>query len=165
MNKVVGIGIALVGGYFLLKAMGVDVLAGGTPSVSGQVATGATTSTSPQASTPASQATNQLIQAIYNKVIASKIDPMAYYTVDVWNTFYVAVKNTPGPAPEDLFPNVDRNTTYNFQQYAGGLTAHGLAGLGTIAHYVNPYTNVQGTPMGSNLVPTGFEKFIVVRGA
>jgi hypothetical protein len=157
MNKILGIGIALVGGYYLLKAMGFQGITAAT-------ATGATTATTPQANTPASQATNQLIQAIYNKVIASNINPMSYYTVDVWNTFYVAVKNTPGPAPEDLFPGVDRNTTYQFSQYAQGLTNHGLAGLGMIAHYVNPYTNVQGTPMGSNLLPTGFEKFIVVKG-
>jgi hypothetical protein len=163
MNKVLGWGIALIGGYYVLKAMGINIL-GAVPSVSGTVATGGSVATSPQAASPISQGTNQLIQAIFNKVIASNTNPNNYYTVDVWNTFYVSVKNTPGPAPEDLFPGVDRNTTYNFQQYAAGLVAKGMSGLGVIAHFVNPYTNVQGTPMGSNLVPSGYEKFIIVKG-
>jgi hypothetical protein len=158
MNKVIGIGIALFGGYFLLKAMGV------IPDSLPTVATGGT-STTPQASTPTSMASQQLVAAILAKVQASNVNPNEYHTVDVWNTFYVAVKGTPGPAPEDLFPGKDRNTTYTFGQYGAQLVQQGLSGLGVIAHWINPYNNVQGTPMGSNLVPTGFEKFIVVRGA
>lgn len=157
MNKAIGIGIALFGGYFLLKAMGVDILGSSVPSAT------STSSTTPQASTPISQASNQLITAIYNNIIAAKADPNAYWTVDYWNTFYKAVKGIDGPSPESLFPGVDRNNTYTFSQYAAGLVKQGLSGLGVIAHFVNPYKNFQGTPMGSNLIPTGFEKFIVTR--
>lgn len=158
MNKVIGWGIAAFGGYFVLKAMGYDVLSM-LPS-----ATVNGTATSPQANNPTSAASGQLITAIFNKIVANKVDPNSYQTVDVWNTFYVMVKNTPGPSPEELFPTQDRNTTMTFGQYAAGLTAKGMSGLGMIAHWVNPYSNVQGTPMGSNLLANGAEKFVVRKG-
>jgi hypothetical protein len=159
MNKVVGVGIAVVGGYFLLKAMGIDLLGTAAPATTTGVAT------TPQAATPTSTASNTLITAILAKIVADGQDPNAYHSVDWWNVYYQLTKGVPGPAPEALFPGVDRNNTYTYAQYASGLAAQGLSGLGVIAHHVNPYTNVQGTPFGSNLVPNGFEKFIVVKGA
>jgi|SRR5215475_8172882 len=159
MNKVLGVGIAVVGGYFVLKAMGIDLLGGTAPAATTGVAT------TPQAATPTSTASNTLINAILNKVVADGTDPNSYHSVDFWNVYYQATKGVPGPAPEALFVGVDRNNTYTFAQYAAGLAAQGLSGLGVIAHHVNPYTNVQGTPFGSNVTPNGFEKFIVVKGA
>ena len=159
MNKVLGVGIAVVGGYFVLKAMGIDLLAGAAPAATTGVAT------TPQAATPTSTASNTLINSIAAKVVADGQDINAYHSVDFWNVYYQLTKGIAGPAPEALFPGVDRNQTYTFAQYAAGLAAQGLSGLGIIAHHVNPYTNVQGTPFGSNVTPNGFEKFIVVKGA
>jgi hypothetical protein len=156
MKSAIGWIAALGGGYLLLKYFGV---LDGTSSI------GSGTSTSVQAATTTSVASNTMVQNMATYLAANNINPNQYATVDFWNAVvYVPVKKVAGPAPEDLFPGVDRNTTYTFGQYAAGLVSKGLSGLGVIAHYVNPYWNPAGIPMGSYLTANGAEKFIWEKG-
>ena len=157
MNSVVKIGLIAGGAYIVSKyVFGFDPLAG----LFGTVAT-PQIATSPQAANP-----NAAIQANTKSLVvaaatAGGAAPNSYQTVDVWNYYYNQVRGIPGPAPEQVFPGVDRNKTYSVDEWWNALTGAGFSGIGYIAHRVNPYENWQGTPFGDNLLPTGMEKYII----
>jgi hypothetical protein len=140
-------GAGIVGGYFILKDMfGYDILAnfGVTP---------ATTGTSPQASNPAVTAAATTLQKISDMVKASGGDPSGYQSVDFWNYNYKLVRGIDGPAPEALFPNVDRNKTYSLTEWWSAMTGAGFSGLGMVVSY-------PGFGIGRDIVPdlSGFER-------
>jgi hypothetical protein len=143
----------VVGGYLGLKYIfGVDLLASfetSTPAVG--------TTTSPQAATT----TNANAVNTYNLVKAAitSAGVSGLQTVDVWNYYYQQIRGIPGPAPETLFPNNDRNEKYSMDEWWAAMTGQGFSGLGLIAHHVNPYWNPQGTQFGDNLTATGMEMY------
>src|ERR1017187_10282667 len=163
-NDLIKYGAIAIGGYFILKYMGIDVLSAWDGSVV-TTTTPATTTTSPQAQQQtAAQITT--LQLVSNAVTAAKIDTTSYQSVDTWNYYYKQVRGIPGPAPETLFVGVDRNKLYSINEWWTAMTGQGFSGfrgLGTIAHYVNPYWNPNGGKR-HNLAANGMEKYVIKLG-
>jgi hypothetical protein len=163
MSDLVKYGAIGIGGYFLLKYFGIDLLAGfTTPAVS----TAGTAST-PQAADPtnaataaASATTLAMLQAAMR---ADKQDPTGLYATDTWNYYYLKVRGLAGPAPEDMFVGVDRSKKYTLNEWWNGMTRMGFSGMGLIAHRVNPYWNPAGggVGFGAGLTVNGMEKYII----
>lgn len=131
-SNLIGIGLVGVGGYFLLKYMGVDLF-GSTPAPTTTTTTSTTNGTSSVA-----QTTKQLIA---NALVADNQNPNAYHSVDYWNFYYNRVRGVNGPAPEDLFPGADRNKNYSLDEWWAAMAGDGFSGLGVIVPRVNPYLN------------------------
>ncbi len=155
MSDLIKYGAIAIGGYFLYEWL----------SSSGYLG-GATTgvATSPQAANPTNSSSTTNAAATLALVAAAAkaagTDPSSYQSTDVWNFFYQGVRGVAGPAPEDLFPGVDRNTKHSISEWWGAMSGKGFSGLGMIAHFVNPYHNVSGNPFGDNIAPTGMETYI-----
>lgn len=165
MKQLLGWGIAAVGGYFLLQHFGIDLLGSGT------TATG--TTTTPQANDNTANGTGVTASATATAILAMVAGQNytaangwnGLFNADQWNSFYAAVRGVPGPAPETIgFTGTNRNKNMSFAEYWAAMTAGGFSGLGVIAHSVDPYWNNQGTPYGSNLLPNGFETYVVRKG-
>ena len=160
IGSLIGWGIAIGGGYILLKSLGYDPLdfihmaSAGTPVVTG----GTGTSTSPQANNPI--ADNTLSQLL-SWAKAHGMDTTGLHNTDYWNYLYQMVRGISAPAPEDLFPGVDRGKNYSIAEWWSAMTGKGMSGLGIIANRINPYTSYPlHVPFGSNLQALGSEKFI-----
>jgi hypothetical protein len=170
-NDIVKIGLIAGGAYLVSKyVFGFDPLAGlfggsttitttttgpGTP-----VNTGGGTSTSPQGNSPtAANTLNQVIAAFK----ASGGDPTSMQTFDTWNYFYQQVRGIAGPDPGQYLSSADRQEKMSVQEWWSFMIGAGFSGMGMIAHRINPYQNVWGTPYGDNLAPLGFEKYAIYR--
>lgn len=162
MNDLVKYGAIGIGGYFLLRYFGIDLLSGiTTPAVS--TVTG--TADTPQAANPnaaTEQATATTLSLLQAAMTANKQDPTKLYTVDIWNYYYNQVRGVAGPAPEELFPGVDRNKNYSLNEWWTAMSKAGFSGLGLIAHHTNPYWNPAGggVGFGRGLTVNGMEKYI-----
>ena len=138
-NDLIKYGAIAIGGYFILKYMGIDVLSawdGSTVTTTPVTNAPVTTTTSPQAQQLAAAQITTL-QLVSNAVTAAKIDPTSYQSVDTWNYYYNQVRGIPGPSPETLFVGVDRNKLYSINEWWTAMTGQGFSGfsgLGTIAH-------------------------------
>src|ERR1035437_5937425 len=115
MSDLIKYGAIGIGGYFVLKyVFGIDLLT----SFETPVSTG--TASTPQAANPtnaataASQATT--LAAMKTLMAASGVGT-GLTNVDTWNYYYNKVRGIAGPAPEDLFPGVDRNKLYSLDEW------------------------------------------------
>ena len=166
MSDLIKYGAMAVGGYFVLKYFGVDLLNTGVtvnpPVITSTQAVGVQAVTaSPQVA--ASQVTT--LQKLQEAIVVSGGDPASYQSTDWWNYYYSHTRGIPGPAPEDLFPGVDRNKLYSMSEWWSAMSSKGFSGLGVIANHVNPYwdrpTNMR---VGQNLNANGMEKYIISVG-
>ena len=159
MNDLVKYGAIGIGGYYLLKYFGIDLL-----NLPASVATG--TASTPQANDPnavkdaTAAATLNGMKAL---MTTNKFNYSGMTSVDTWNYYYKAVRGVDGPGPEDLFPGVDRNKNYSLNEWWTAMNKAGFSGMGTIAHHVNPYWNPAGGGMGfgAGLTVNGMEKYII----
>lgn len=165
-NDIIKYGAMAVGGYFVLKYFGIDLLNTGVtvnPPVitSTQAANASQPAASPQVA--ASQATT--LQLLQKAFLADRGDPTSYQSSDVWGFYYSKARGIPAASPEDLFPGVDRSKLYSLGEWWSAMTAKGFSGLGVIANHVNPYwdrpTNMR---VGQNLNPNGMERYIISVG-
>jgi hypothetical protein len=157
MSDLIKYGAIGVGGYFLLRYFGIDLLAGfGTP------AAAVVPVSTPQANDAAIQAATAA--NVKGQVYAASgvSGASTLQSVDFWNYYYQKVRGIAGPAPEDLFPGVDRNKTYTIDEWWVAMTGKGFSGMGMIAHHVNPYWNPAGggVGFGRGLTVNGMEKYI-----
>jgi hypothetical protein len=160
MDSVVKWGLILGGGYLVAKTLGYDPLSMFSAIATPAVATNTTNAT--QTSTPAAAVSQaSTLQKVTNAIVQAGGNPNDYFTVDTLNYYYNMVRGISGPAPETLFPGVDRNTKHSIAEWWTAMTGQGFSGFGVIANHVDPYTNVQGTPFGSNISPIGSERFNV----
>jgi hypothetical protein len=160
-NDLIKYGAIAVGGYFVLKYFGIDLLHMGGPVpvaiTNTQAANASMTTASPQVA--ASQMTT--LQKLQKAVIDSNSDPNSYQSSDFWGYYYAQARGIAAAAPEELFPGVDRNKLYSLAEWWSAMVGKGFSGLGVIANHVNPYwfrpTNVM---LGQNINPTGMERYI-----
>jgi hypothetical protein len=161
-NDLIKYGAMAVGGYFVLKYFGIDLLNLGTVAPTAitntQAANASMTTASPQVA--ASQATT--LQILQKALIAGKVDPTSYQNSDLWGYYYAQARGIPAAAPEDLFPGVDRNKLYSLTEWWSAMVGKGFSGLGVIANHVNPYWDRPiNMRVGQNLNPNGMEKYII----
>jgi hypothetical protein len=162
MNDLIKYGAIGIGGYFVLKyVFGIDLLTSfETPAVS------TATASTPQAADPTNAAkaagTATTLELLKQAMVADKQDPTVLHSVDVWNYYYNKVRGVAGPAPEELFPGVDRNKNYTLNEWWTAMSGAGFSGMGMIAHFVNPYWNPAGggVGFGRGLTVNGMEKYI-----
>lgn len=179
MNKALSWLLILGGGYVVLEILGinpittVEKILGITPS------TTSTTPTVSTASTTTSVSTTNTLALVAAAAQAGGTDPNSLQTVSTWNYYFNAVRGIPGPAglaingaQQPVGYLVSITDWWIAMQNAGfsGLGTFcnklggGIMGMGVLAH-ANPYNNPQGTPFRQNLLPTGYEKNIVVMGS
>lgn len=161
MDSVIKWGLILGGGYLALRYFGIDPLASlGNSTVSSAPtssnAGAGTTSTTADTTTAAN--TLNAVQALMAK---SGQDPNSYYTVDVFNYYYNAIRGVPGPDQATLFPGDTPNKQYAISEWWNAMQGKGFSGLGIIANRMNPYWNPKGQPFGSNISAKASERWNV----
>ena len=153
-----------IGGYFLyewLVTNGILGTAVATPVITTSAAVNPSAVVNP--STAIAGNTLSKLTAI---LLASNANlPGSYQNVDTWNFYYRSVRGVAGPAPETLFPGVDRNKMYSLAEYWSAMTGAGFSGLGVIANHVNPYWDrPSNMRAGQNMNPNGMERYIIQKG-
>ena len=155
IGTLIGWGLAIGGGYFLLKAMGYDAVSAITQ---GQVTTApantntntntnvntgtgtAATTTTNAGSVVGNSSTTDVKSRIKAAMVSAGLNPSGLYSVDLLNAYYKSIRGTDGPAPEDLYPQYDRNMTHTLDEYWAAMTSKGFSGMGAIS-LTNPYIN------------------------
>ncbi len=162
MSDLIKYGAIAIGGYLLLEHFGLmpSLFASNVVPVT-PVVTGGSGQPVVVAPTDMSKL-KALIQAQFMRVGGTQDGFNQPKSVDVWNTLYVAVRGVPGPAPETIFPNVNRDKLYTIDEYLAGMGSGGFSGMGMIAHHVNPYANPMGGSFrfGDNIRPSGMEMYV-----
>ncbi len=170
LNSLLGWGLAVGGGYLLLRYLGYDPLSYFTGSTTAAVTTvgsgtpvnvSGASSSSPQAQTQqATISQSNTKSQVLAALAADKVNVNNYQSSDLFNYYYQKVRGIPAPSPETLFPGVDRNMLHSFDEWWNAMTAQGMSGIGAIANYVNPY-EMSYRVRGASIGPTGWEKMDV----
>ena len=153
---ILGIG----GVLYLLDTMGYFGTATATTTTAavGQpVSTGGTTTTTPQAANPVATPT---LAALVHLMQQNNQDPTAKdYSQYVYQTYY----NLLAPGSHSFIDAGTGNATTSITNWWSVVIGSGIAGLGMIAHHVNPYLlGPRTNPLSrfGNLAPTGIETYI-----
>jgi hypothetical protein len=164
-----------LGGYIVLRFLGIDPLAlissmfglttqTAIPPGTTTNANNPGTSTNPSTTTNTTNTNNALPPNTKSLVLNAATQygvggAGALNSVDTWNYFYNQIRGIPGPAPEDLFPNNDKNQKYSIDEWWAAMTSKGFSGLGQVAN-LNPYTAGQNGPRaGAGYTPLGSEMY------
>lgn len=158
MNDLLKFGLIGVGGYFILKYLG--ILPTTTTTTTGT--TGNTTST--QTTNTTTVFNTDTLALVAKKANDSGTDPNSLQTFDTWNYFYANVRGIEGPDPSVYLSAANRSMLMSINEWAGYMAKGGFSGMGLIANYVNPYVTYGRSNFGDNLNPTGVELYRKVIG-